>query len=194
MLISTFYSFQPFVAAAHAFSPSKMINLVAEDSIKNEKVGQDLEKVKEVYGKIADIETVKVKGADLLEIASKTIELIEANKGARIIVNVSGGWKLLAQGVLYGCYARKDMIDQIVCNNLEDHSIVELPKLTFGLSSVKRELLEEIAKRGDRSISEIAKKFDKTRGMIYQHLKELKENGYVDEKFEITLAGRLALL
>ena len=30
--------------------------------------------------------------------------------------------------------------------------------------------------------------------MIYQYLKELKENGYVDEKFEITLAGRLALL
>jgi hypothetical protein len=30
--------------------------------------------------------------------------------------------------------------------------------------------------------------------MSYQQLKELKENGYVDEKFEITLAGKLARL
>lgn len=193
ILIATFYSFQPFVAAAHSCSPSKMIIIIAEDSLKNEKVSQDLNKVRDVYGKIAAVEMVKVKGSDLLAIASKTVELIEANKDNRIVVNVSGGWKLLAQGVLYGCYARKDFIDRIVCNNLENNSIVELPKLTFGLSSVKRELLEEIAKRGDKSISKIADKLDKTRGMIYQHLKELKENGYVDEKFYITDAGRMAL-
>ncbi|MBI5227172.1 CRISPR locus-related DNA-binding protein [Candidatus Micrarchaeota archaeon] len=194
ILIATFYSFQPFVAAAHSFSPSKMIVIIAEDSLKNEKVSQDLDKVRDVYGKIATVEMVKVKGSDLLAIASKTVELIEANKDKRIVVNVSGGWKLLAQGVLYGCYARKDLIDRIVCNNLENNSIVELPKLTFGLSSVKRELLEEISKRGDKSISKIANKLDKTRGMIYQHLKELKENGYVDEKFYITDAGRMALI
>ncbi len=194
ILIATFYSFQPFVAAAHSFSPSKMIVIIAEDSLKNEKVSQDLGKVRDVYGKIATVEMVKVKGSDLLAIASKTVELIEANKDNRIVVNVSGGWKLLAQGVLYGCYARKDLIDRIVCNNLEDNSIVELPKLTFGLSSVKKELLEEISKRGDKSISKIADELDKTRGMIYQHLKELKENGYVDDKFYITDAGRMALL
>ncbi|MFH1261771.1 MAG: CRISPR-associated CARF protein Csa3 [Candidatus Micrarchaeota archaeon] len=194
VLVATFYSFQPFIAAAHTFSPSKMIIIVAEDSLKNEKVSQDLEKVKDVYGKIATIDIVKVKGSDLLAIASKTVEFIEANKDDRIVVNVSGGWKLLAQGVLYGCYARKDLIDRIVCNNLENNSIVELPKLTFGLSSVKKELLEEIAKRGDKSISEIAKKLDKTRGMVYQHLKELKENGYIDDKFYITDAGKMALL
>ncbi len=145
ILIATFYSFQPLVAAAHSFSPSKMIVIIAEDSLKNEKVSQDLDKVRDVYGKIAAVEMIKVKGSDLLAIASKTVELIEANKDNRVIVNVSGGWKLLAQGVLYGCYARKDLIDRIVCNNLENNSIVELPKLTFGLSSVKKELLEEIA-------------------------------------------------
>ncbi|MDO8554343.1 MAG: CRISPR-associated CARF protein Csa3 [Candidatus Micrarchaeota archaeon] len=194
VLIATFYSFQPFIAAAHMFSPSKMIILVAEDSLKNSKVGEDLAKVKDVYGKVAAIDIVKVPGSDLLAIASKTVELIEANKDNRTIVNVSGGWKLLAQGALYGCYARKDMVDKIICNNLEDNSIVELPKLTFGLSSTKKELLEEIANRKGRSIAGIAEKLDRTRGMLYQHLKELKENGYVDEKFDITDAGRMALI
>ncbi|MDO8554670.1 MAG: CRISPR-associated CARF protein Csa3 [Candidatus Micrarchaeota archaeon] len=194
VLIATFYSFQPFVAAAHAFSPSKMFILVAEDSLKNSKVGDDLGKVKDVYGKVAVIDIVKVPGSDLLGIASNTVELIEANKDNRVIVNVSGGWKLLAQGVLYGCYARKDFIDKIVCNNLEDNSVVELPKLTFGLSSTKRELLEQIANRKGKSIADIAEKLDRTRGMLYQHLKELREAGYVDDKFEITLSGRMALL
>jgi hypothetical protein len=33
-LIATFYSFEPFVAAAHAFSPSKIILVIAKDSTK----------------------------------------------------------------------------------------------------------------------------------------------------------------
>ncbi len=214
VLISTFYSFQPLVASAHAFSPKKIILILAEDSLKNEKVSQDIEKVKDVYGKVAVIEIIKVKGADLLDVAEKTVDLLEKlkeelNRGSpdskllknanrfsndKLIVNVSGGWKLLSQGVMYGCYARPELVSKIICNSIEDNSIVELPKLGFGLSTAKRELLEEISKRNGKSISEIAQKMEKTRGMLYQHLKELKESGYVDEKFEITLAGRMGLL
>jgi CRISPR-associated protein Csa3 len=191
-LISTFYSFQPFVAAAHAYSPSKIVLVVAEDSLKNEKVGEDIKKVKDVYGKVATIEILKVKGSDLLSIAQITVDLLE--KGGRNIVNISGGWKLLAQGVLHGCYARPDLVDKIVCNNLEDNSLVELPKLSYGLTTPKRDLMQEIEKRNGRSIFDIAKKLGKTRGMIYQHLKELKDIGYVDDKFTITRAGKVALL
>ncbi len=194
VLISTFYSFQPLVASAHAFSPKKIILVLAEDSLKNEKVSQDIEKVKDVYGKVAVIEVIKVKGADLLDVAEKTVDLLEKLKEDKLIVNVSGGWKILSQGVMYGCYARPELVSKIICNNIEDNSIVELPKLGFGLSTAKRELLEEISKRNGKSISEIAQKMEKTRGMLYQHLKELKESGYVDEKFEITLAGKMALL
>ena len=192
-LISTFYSFQPFVTAAHSFSPDEIILIIAEDSAKKKDVMDGIEKVKEVYGKVANIEVVKVKGSDLLSIAEKTVSLLEKNEN-RKIVNISGGWKLLAQGVMYGCYARPELVDKIVVNNLEDNSLVELPKLSFGLTSTKKELLEEISKRKGRSISEIAKKLERTRGMIYQHLKELKDNGYVDDKFNITSAGRLALI
>jgi len=189
-LISTFYSFDPFVAAAHAYSPSKIILVVAKDSIP--KIQEDIEKVKELYGKVASISIRQVNGSDLFGIAEETVKLLEENKKA--VVNISGGWKLLAQGVLYGCYARPELVEKIVCNNIEENTLVEVPKLSFGLTSAKRELLEEIAKKNGRSVSEIADKLGKTRGMIYQHLRELKEVGYVDEKFEITMAGRLALL
>jgi len=190
-LIATFYSFEPFVAAAHAYSPGKIVLVIGKDSKKD--IERHLEKVHELYGKVADIKEVEVDASDIFAVAKKTVELLE--KSNRAIVNVSGGWKLMAQGVLYGCYARPELVEKIVCNELPDiNRLVELPKLTFGLSQPKKELLEEIEKRNGKPIAEIAEKLGKTPGMLYQHLKELKEAGYVDEKFEITLAGRIAVL
>jgi CRISPR locus-related DNA-binding protein len=190
-LIATFYSFEPFVAAAHAYSPSRIHLIIARDSAKD--IEKHLAKVHELYGKVAEIKEIEVDAADVFSVAKKTVELLE--KSDRSIVNVSGGWKLMAQGVLYGCYARPELVEKIVCNELpEINKLVELPKLSFGLSQAKRELLEEIAKRNGKPIAEIAEKLGKTPGMLYQHLKELKDNGYVDEKFGITLAGRIALL
>jgi CRISPR-associated protein Csa3 len=196
-LICTFYSFEPIVAAATQYSPKKIILLVASDSLKKQDVRENIERAKFTYRNVVPVSVVETGDADMLKIAEDTVKLIETEyyAGNRVIVNVSGGWKLLAQGVLYGCYGREGMVERIICNYLSaDGRIVELPKLSFGLSSVKRALLKEIERRKDRSISDIAKKLGKTRAMIYQHLKELRAVGYVDEKFEITLAGRLALV
>ena len=192
VLISTFYSFEPFLPAMHKFSAEKVILIV--DKNPKEVVNKAIERVKSTFGSVVKIEIVKLTGTNLYEIAKKTTEILEKESENKVIVNISGGWKLLAQGVLYGCYARGELVEKIICNNIEDNSIVELPKLSYGLTESKRNVLEEISKRKERSISEIAEKLGKTRGMLYQHLKELKENGYVDEKFEITDAGRLALL
>jgi len=191
-LIATFYSFEPFVAAAHAYSPSRIQLIIAKDSVKS--IEKHIAKVHELYGKVAEIKEIEVDQSDIFSVAKKTVELLEKN-GGKTIVNVSGGWKLMAQGVLYGCYARPALVEKIVCNELPDiNKLVELPKLTFGITQTKRELLGEIERRNGKSIAEIAGKLDKTPGMLYQHLKELKEGGYVDEKFKITLAGRVALL
>lgn len=198
-LISTFYSFPPFVAAVTAYSPSRIILVLGEKSLKRKEVMDGLKKVDETYSKVAKIERVVVPGPNLVEIAKMTAELLESLKkeDKRVIVNISGGWKLLSQGVLYGCYARPGCVDKIVCNNIEDEEkieLVELPKFSFGLKSSKKDVLLEISKRNGRSMDQIAKALGKKRGVVYQHLKKLREMGYVDEKFEITVAGRLALI
>src|SRR3989344_4015425 len=149
-LIATFYSFEPFVAAAHAYSPSRIILIIGKESTKD--IAKHLEKVHELYGKVAEIKEVDVDPSDIFAVAKKTTELLEKNN--RAIVNVSGGWKLMVQGVLYGCYARPELVEKIVCNELPDiNRLVELPKLTFGLSQTKRELLEEIEKRNGKPIA-----------------------------------------
>jgi len=195
VLISTFYSFEPLVAAAHVYSPSKIVLLIAEETISHTHVKETLAKARDIYSKVAKMEVIKINGTDVFASAEKVSELLDKMKGRRIIVSISGGKKLMSQGVLYGCYSRPELVDKIVCNDMTpDNRLIELPKLNFGLTSAKKELLQEIAARKGRSIAEISKKLDKTRGMLYQHLKELKESGYVDDKFEITLAGRLALI
>jgi CRISPR-associated protein Csa3 len=196
-LICTFYSFEPIVASATQYSPKRVILLVASDSIKKQEVRENIERAKSTYKNVVPVSVVETGDSDLLEIARDTVKLIEREHeaGNSVIVNVSGGWKLLAQGTLYGCYARDTMVDKIICNDLSaEGRIVELPKLVFGLSKAKAAVLEEIGKRNGRSMAEIAQKLGKTRGMIYQHLKELKESGYVDDKFHITDAGKLALI
>lgn len=189
-LLSTFYSFEPFVPAAHTFSPTRIILFVDKDITK---IKNHLDKVRDLYSRVSSIDIVKVDGSNLIEIATKTIEKLEDSPNP-VIINISGGWKLLAQGVLYGCYARPELVLKIVCNKIEDNTLVELPKLSFGLSSAKKELLVEISKRDGESIASIATKLGKTRGMLYQHLKELKDSGYVDSSFRITEAGRLGVL
>jgi len=191
ILVSTFYSFEPFVPVAHAFSPTKIILLVDADI---SKIKNHLDKVKEMYSKVSTVRIVEVNSKDLVSIASKIVDVLEGFSEP-VIVNVSGGWKILMQGVLYGCYARPELVSKIVCTRIEDNKqIVELPKLSFGLSSAKKKLLIEISKRNGKSIAQIALKLGKTRGMLYQHLKELKESGYVDSSFRITEAGRLGVL
>jgi CRISPR-associated protein Csa3 len=197
VLISTFYSFEPLVAAATRYSPSKIILLVSSSALSGkdkEKVKASIDRAKEVYGKVISLTVKTVEEGDLLGIASMTVELLKNEEGTKII-NVSGGWKTLMQGVLYGCYARPELVEKIVCNDLsKDGALLELPKLSFSLSATKKEVLQSIAERKGKSIPEIADSLKISRGMLYQHLKELKENGYVDDKFYITDAGRMALL
>jgi CRISPR-associated protein Csa3 len=190
-LIATFYSFEPFVIAAHASSPSRIILVIDEEKESDIKVA--LGKVDEFYGNVAKIEKVKVKGSDLYEISKTTVDLLESTVG-RIVVYVGGGKKITSQGVLYGCYARPDLVYKILCNNVNDQTLVELPKLSFALSKAKKRLMEELVRKNGRTVANISEDLKKTRAIVYQHLKELREIGYVDEKFEITMAGRLAML
>ncbi|MCX8198049.1 MAG: CRISPR-associated CARF protein Csa3 [Candidatus Micrarchaeota archaeon] len=200
-LICSFYSFQPVVASIHAFSPSKIVAVIAEGSLKKDPhVKEEFEQLVSVFGKVTQITKEEVDGTDILAIARKAIELLEADDSEKI-VNISGGWKLLAQGLLYGCYARPHLVSKIVCNNIDksEEELVDLPKFSFELSEGKKAVLEAIASlsskgEGKLDVQDIAKKAEKSDVMAYQHIDFLKRMNYVDNNNRITVAGKLALL
>lgn len=192
-LIATFYNLPPLLPAAVEFRPKKVVLLVNST---NAELKKNIENAKKALGNLVEVESVKVPSEDIYAIAKRVVEIIdrEITKENRVIVNVSGGWRLGTNGVLYGCYARPDRIYKIVSNAPFDNKLSELPKLGYNLSTVKREVLAEVAQKGDKSISQIAVEMRRTRGIVYQHLRELKDMGYIDKDFNITDAGRLALL
>ena len=193
-LIATFYSAAPLMPAALAFSPTKIILIV--DNM-NPEVRSNIAAVEKTFQSVAKIEVLKVKKDEIYDAAKKIVELIDkedVGKNNKIVVNVSGGWRVLVNGVLYGCYARAGKLHRIVINKASGVGISDLPKLSYNLTQARREVLMKVSTKTEKSISDIASELHKTRGMVYQHLRDLKDSGYVDEDYEITDAGRLALL
>lgn len=193
-LISSFYSLEPFMPAIRSYPASRII-LVIDAKKDDPELKKNLDLVNGTFGQIAKIETVFVDSADVLGTVKVIAKLIdkETADGRKIVMNASGGFKLLGHGLLYASFARPSKVEKIVCSTMKDARLVELPKLSFDLSEPKLKLLRELEKKEGRSVDELAKQLKKSRAMVYQHLKELKNMGYINEKFEITNAGRMAL-
>lgn len=176
--------------------PASRIILVIDAKKDDPELKKNLDLVDGTFGQIAKIKTVFVDSADVLGTVKAVAELIdkETAEGRRVVMNASGGFKLLGHSLLYASFARPSKVEKIVCSTMKDARLVELPKLSFDLSEPKLDLLRELEKRDGRSVDDLAKKLGKSRAMVYQHLKELKESGYIDGKFNITLSGRIVLL
>lgn len=193
-LISTIYSIEPIMVCITRFSPKKVVLLREEDApqakIKVEQI------INETVGNFIDIETKITSLYDVVRIAQDTVDVIENEKAnnRKLFVNISGGRKPQALGALFGCYARHGDIERIVYVTEEDSQIIDLPILNFGLSPTKRMVLEELKNDG-KSVKNLAIKIGISRGMTYNHIRELREMGFISsDKLEITSAGKLAII
>ncbi|MCD4704209.1 MAG: winged helix-turn-helix transcriptional regulator [Methanosarcinaceae archaeon] len=77
----------------------------------------------------------------------------------------------------------------------EDNSIIDFPILGFNISHTKKKILENI-RSGITSVNEIGKSVDISKGMAYNHLRELKAMGYITDNdgYTITDAGMIAVI
>lgn len=193
-LISTIYSLEPVIACITRFSPKKVIILREEDA--PEKKLESERMLNETVGKVLEIETKITSIYDVVQIARDTKDIIENENyyERKIVVNISGGEKPQALGALFGSYARHQMVEKIVYVSEEDGHVLDLPILNFGLSKTKLMILQEV-KQGENSVKNLASKIGISRGMTYNHLRELREMGFINQnRLEITSAGDLAII
>lgn len=87
------------------------------------------------------------------------------------------------------------MVKQIVYVTEEDNTLIDFPALGFNISNTKKRILENI-QSGITDVKEIARSVDISKGMAYNHLRELSAMGYITEEsgYAITDAGRLAVI
>ena len=193
-LISTIYSLEPVMACITHFTPKKLILLREEDSPDKKIEAERM--LKETVGKVMDVDAHITSIYDVVQIAQDTADAIEkeAAQGRKIIINISGGRKPQALGALFGCYSRHEEVERIVYVTQEDQEIIDLPILNFGISPTKRLILEEL-QEGETSVKNLSVKVGISRGMTYNHIRELRDMGFIHHnRLEITSAGRLAII
>lgn len=193
-LISTIYSIEPIMVCITQFSPKKVVLLREEDAPTPKLKVEEI--IKETVGNFIDIETKITSLYDVVRVAKDTVDVIENEKAndRKLFVNISGGRKPQALGALFGCYARHGDIERIVYVTEEDSQTIDLPILNFGLSPTKRMVLEELTNNG-KSVKNLAIRIGISRGMTYNHIRELREMGFISpDQLEITTAGKLAII
>ncbi len=194
-LISTIYTLEPVIVCVTRLSPSKLILLTEEGTV--EKKLRSEQTIEDTFGKIIDIQKKNTSLYDPVQVAQDVANLIEEEhaRGNQITINVSGGRKPQAFGALFGAYTRSDMVKRIVYVTEEDNFIIDFPILSFNISDTKKIILEHI-KSGVNSVQDIAIGVGISKGMAYNHLRELKAMGYItgEDGYSITDAGKIAVI
>jgi len=176
-------------------SPSKIILLTEENT--NDNKARAEQTIIDTFGKIIEIEKKNTSLYDPVRVAQDVSDLIEQEhaRGNQITINVSGGRKPQAFGALFGAYTRSDMVQRIVYVTEEDNFLIDFPILSFNISDTKKAILEQIRSEVT-SVTAIAINVGISKGMAYNHLRELKAMGYItgENGYSITDAGKIAVI
>ena len=193
-LISTVYEGKAIKVAITKLSPDKIILLTEEPTDKKRK--QTIEYIKKNFGDIIEIETLTTSVYEMPKIVRDVVRKIddEAGKGNEIIVHITEGRKLTSLALLFAAYLRKNKIKAAYYITEEENKLISLPLIDFAFRNTKKKMLQEISK-GNAEIEKLMKRLDKNKSAIYQHINELKREGYIqngkDKKLELTELGRI---
>ena len=196
VLIATLYSPEPVILATTKLGPDRLILLVDEEPDKVQ--SESVKLIQNSLGKVMDIKIIKTDVYDIVKVAEKAVEIIDMQpKDDIIYVNITGGRKTKAIGLLFAAYARHEMVKKIAYNPEEDtSSVVYLPRLSFRLTESQKTILEYISKAEYQSITDLADKVDLSKAMVYRTIDELKDMDLVETEngLKLTDAGKIARL
>jgi CRISPR locus-related DNA-binding protein len=191
VLITTVYKGSAVIQAIKAFNPSKVFFMVDKplgDVRKN-----SIDMIMSFFTNIK-FEQMAAEMYDIVAFASKTIEAInQISTEEEIVVHISEGRKTMSLGVLFGSYVKKNRVSSACYIVEETNEIVRIPIVEMKVSPKKQEVLKIISE-GVQSVSALEKKLKITTATLYVHLKELKDDGLITKKNEITKIGKIVLL
>jgi CRISPR-associated protein Csa3 len=183
ILIATIYSYEPIMAIATKISADRLILL--KDKNSNDKQKKSIELVKKSLGSVLEIKTVSIEVYNIVAIAKEAIKIIDLlSDKDEIYVDITSARKTQALGLLFGAYARCDRIKRISYVTEEDKQVISLPKVSYNLTSAQKRIVEYISKNNIRSMTDFSDDVDVSRGMLYKHIKELKDMDVIEDTTE----------
>src|SRR3989344_4910838 len=194
IILSTMYDASPVIFAITKFGADRIIVVLNKESDKEQ--DKALETLQNSFKGVLEVKTIKVDPYDVVQIARETTKAIDLMSDKdQLIVNISGGRKTMALGLLYAAYARSSKISKIVyCS--EEKQVIQLPKLSFKLTPSQQKVIELIDAGKHKNILDMADKIEISRGMLYRNIKELQDLGLLEENdgLKLTDAGRISVL
>ena len=142
-----------------------------------------------------DILNFKLPYIDLIDMTTKISKYLikEAKSSNEIIVKLSNDNGILNIALFYAaCYNKKN-IKSVIIYDTNLHKILHLPLFDFKLSDAKKVILKNIQK-GKNSIEDIAKAVGRSNSMVYNHIRDLKDMGFIEkDSLKINNAAEIIL-
>ena len=190
VLISTIWKGSAVIQAIKLFSPNKVFFIADEpvEDIRNNSINM----IKELFPNL-EYKTVSTKIYNIVGIAKSVMDIIESETGNEIIVHISEGRKTMSLGLLFGAYVKRELVSSAYYITEETNTPIQLPLVKLKLSKQKKGLLQKIDEN-ITSISELAKKLKIKAPTVYVHMKELRDDGFLNKENKLTEIGRIILL
>lgn len=195
VVISTIYTGKAVKMAINKLSPDKLVLIT--DPSRDRRKTESIKLIKKVFGDILDIEVLETSLYNIPEIIDKVTKKIdkEFKIGNKVLLHITEGRKITSLALLFAGYIKKEKIEGAYYIIEENNKVLPLPLISFELRESKKKLLKEISK-GNEKIQKIEKKLGIKQSAIYQHIQELKQEGYLENNKELKLTdfGRIMIL
>ena len=190
VLISTIWKGSAVIQAIKLFSPNKVFFIADEpvEDIRNNSINM----IKELFPNL-EYKTVSTKIYDIVGIAKSVMDIIESETGNEIIVHISEGRKTMSLGLLFGAYVKRELVSSAYYITEETNTPIQLPLVKLKLSKQKIRLLQKV-NEDISSMPELEKALNVKAPTIYVHMKELRDDGFLNKENKLTEIGRIILL
>ncbi len=188
LLISTLYRGDANPAALYKLGADKVIFLVDEPLSPVRK--KALDNIKAKFDGLFKIEVIKTSEFDVYKITKDILDKVKKENYSKLVFNTTEARKTMFLGCLYAASFLKAKCYYLREDNNE---LYEVPLFKFKFNKTQVDLIKVLAS-GLVSKVKIAKKIKKSRSIIYENLKSLKQDGFIDEEHKLTDIGKIALL
>lgn len=129
-------------------------------------------------------EVKEVSQYDMRNIAEESSKLIQDHTESDTYIHVSEGRKTMSFGAMFAAFTNFESVKKILYVTTETSELVQIPKIPLKLSRKKQLVLQLLA--DDASIDDIEEELSISESTAYNHVKELRDQGYVDSDKNLT--------
>lgn len=178
ILVTPVYDTRNIMKVVTQVTVDKII-LLADTEGQNDTVDDSIKNIHERLEDVVEIEVIRADPYDMAEIAERVNRAIDEEEGNDITINVTPGRKTQAFALAFSGFSKQDKIKEIVYFK-EEGGKLRIPMLEVSMAENKKRVLKMVSE-GINNIDELESNLDISKGMVYNHVRDLKEKGYIEE-------------